>query len=275
MHRMIGKYIDAQASERFAKAEAALKRALELNPDLSSAEHLYAALEVDLGRAEESMVRLLRRARERSADPELFAALSHSLRYCGLLQASLAAAIQARRLDPKVRVSAAHTCFMLGDYEGVLAYEPEGINYMRNLALITLGRRDEAIAALENVDKSLPHLLVFYVKALGHLIRGEREESLENIKVLTTIHDPEGRFYAARHLAYLGDIDAALPLLRGAVEDGYFCVPALARDPWLDPLRGTPEFAAIVRRAETRHRQALISFLTAEGDRVLGITQPV
>jgi hypothetical protein len=59
------------------------------------------------------------------------------------------------------------------------------------------------------------------------------------------------------------------------VEDGFFCVPAFTRDPWLDSLRGTPEFAAVVRRAEARHRQALISFLTAEGDRVLGNAQPV
>jgi serine/threonine protein kinase/tetratricopeptide (TPR) repeat protein len=275
MHRMIGKYVDRETHARFAKAETALKRALELNPDLSSAEHTYAALEVDLGRAEESMVRLLRRARDRSADPELFAALSHSLRYCGLLQASLAAARQARRLDPKVRVSAAHTCFMLGDYESVLEYEPEGVNYMRNLALITLGRRDEAIAALDAVDPALPHLMALYVSALTHLIRNEPEESLANIRKIVHIHDPEGRYYAARHLAYLGDTDSALPLLQTVVEDGFFCVPAFARDPWLDPLRGTPEFAAVVRRAEARHRQALISFLTAEGDRVLGIAQPV
>jgi tetratricopeptide (TPR) repeat protein len=275
MHRMIGKYVDAEASERFAKAEVALRRALELNPDLSSAEQVYAALEVDLGRAEESMVRLLRRARDRSADPELFAALSHSLRYCGLLQASLAAAKQARRLDPKVRVSAAHTCFMLGNFEGVLEYEPEGINYMRNLALLMLGRREEAVAALDAVDRNLPHLLLLYVKALTHLLRDEPEESLANIRKLAGIHDPEGRFYAARHLAYLGDSETALSLLKGVVEDGFFCVPTLARDPWLDPLRGAPEFATIVRRAEARHRQALISFLTAEGDRVLGLAQPV
>jgi TolB-like protein/tetratricopeptide (TPR) repeat protein len=275
MHRMIGKYVEGETRERFAKAESALKRALELNPDLSSAEHVYAALEVDLGRAEESMVRMLRRARERSADPELFAALSHSLRYCGLLHASLAAAQQARRLDPKVRVSAAHTCFMLGDYERVLEYEPDGIHYMRNLALITLGRREDALAALERVDQTLPHLLAFYVKALSHLIRGERDESVANMRMLTTIQDPEGRYYAARHLAYLGDTDAAMSLMKTVVEDGFFCVPAFTRDPWLDSLRGTPEFAAVVRRAEARHRQALISFLTAEGDRVLGIAQPV
>ena len=221
------------------------------------------------------MVRLLRRARERSTDPELFGALSHSLRYCGLLEASLSAAKYARRLDPKIRVSAGHTCFMLGDYEGVIEYQPEGVNYMRNLSLMTLGRRDEALAALEQVDNSLPHLLVFYVKALTHLIRGEREESLSNIRHLVKIHDPEGRYYAARHLAYLGDADTALSLLDGAVTDGFFCGPALARDPWLDSLRGTAEFAAIIRRAEVRHRQALISFLTAEGDRVLGLAHPI
>ena len=43
----------------------------------------------------------------------------------------------------------------------------------------------------------------------------------------------------------------------------------------MDPLRGAPEFTAILRRAEARHRQAVISFLTAEGDRILGIPHPV
>ena len=274
MERMIGKYVDAETVERFARAEAALTRALELNPDLTAAEKVYAHLEVDLGRAEESMVRLLPRAAGRSADPELFAALSHALRYCGLLQASLAAANQARRLDPKVGVSAAHTCFMLGDYERVIEYEPEGVTFMRNIALVMLGRRDEALAALDARDE-LPYLLVFFVNALAHLIRNEVPESFAEIRKLAGIHDPEGRFYVARHLAYLGDTDGALSLLKDVVEDGFFCVPAFVRDPWLDALRGTPEFAAIMRRAEARHRQAVISFLTAEGDRVLGIPHPV
>jgi tetratricopeptide (TPR) repeat protein len=253
----------------------ALMRALELNPDLSVGENVYAHLEVDLGRAEQSMVRLLRRARERPADPEVFSALSHSLRYCGLLQASLAAAKQARRLDPEVRVSAAHTCFMLGDYEGVLEYEPEGVNYMRNLALVTMGRRDEALASLDSADSSLPHLLLVFVTALTHLVRNEFDESRTWIRKIIDVHDPEGRYYVARHLAYLGDTEEPLSLLAGVVEDGYFCVPAFTRDPWLDSLRGTPEFTAVVRRAETRHRQAVISFLTAEGDRILGIPHPV
>jgi serine/threonine protein kinase len=274
MHRMIGKYVDEETPERFARAEAALKRALELNPDLSVAENLYAQLEVDLGRAEQSMVRLLRRARERSADPQLYAGLSHACRYCGLLRASLAAAEQARRLDPKIRTSAGHTCFMLGEYSRVLEFEPED-TYMRALVLLMLGRSAEALASLEEGDLSLPHRLVLYVTALHQLLRNEQTESLISIRKLSNISDPEGRFYVARHLAYLGDRAGALGLLAHVVEDGFFCLPALTRDPWLDSLRGTAQFASVLHHAETRHRQALISFLTAEGDRVLGIAHPV
>ena len=123
------------------KAEAALKRALELNPDLSAAEHLYAHLEVDLGRAEESMVRLLRRARERSADPELFAGLSHSpAATAGCCRPRSRPRSRRAGSIPKIRTSAGHTYFMLGDYERVLEYEPED-HYMRNLALLMLGRQ--------------------------------------------------------------------------------------------------------------------------------------
>jgi serine/threonine protein kinase len=275
MHRMVGKYVEEESVEHFTQAESALRRALELNPDLSSAENVYAHLEVDLGRAEEAMVRLVRRARHRSADPELFSGLAHSCRYCGLMRASLAAADQAHRLDPRVRTSAAHTYFMLGDYQRVIDYEPEGIPYMRNLALYMAGRKEEAAASLKAVDKSIPSRLVLYVTALYQLVTDDRAAALTSIARLSNIRDPEGRFYVARQLAYLGDAGSALALLKNAVQDGFFCLPALTQDPWLDPLRGTAEFAAVLKLAETRHRQAIISFLTAEGDRVLGVAHPV
>jgi serine/threonine protein kinase/Flp pilus assembly protein TadD len=273
MQRMIGKYEDEE-SERFAKAEVALKRALELNPELSAAENVYAYLEVDLGRAEQAMVRLLRRARERTSDPELFAGLAHACRYCGLLSASMAAATRALRLDPKIRTSAGQTCFMRGDYAGVMAYEPDGTNYMCSLALVMLGRTDEALVAL-TAEKNLPPLLAIFGTALEQLIRGNREESLAAVRRLTTLKDPEGRFYMARHRAYLGDVDGAIAILAQVVPDGFFCLPALTHDPWLDSLGATPAFVSILREAEARHRQAVISFLMAEGDRVLGISHPV
>ena len=102
-HRMLGKYFVESHEAHFREAEIAVRKALELNPDLSYAENLYAHIEVDLGRAEEAMVRLLRRAGDRRSDPLLFAGLAHACRYCGLLQASVAAWEHAVRSTRKCR----------------------------------------------------------------------------------------------------------------------------------------------------------------------------
>jgi tetratricopeptide (TPR) repeat protein len=274
MHRMLAKYVDEESYDRQLRGEAALKRALELNPDLSSAENLLAHLEVDLGRAEESMVRLLRRAKDRPADPDLYAGLTHACRYCGLMSASLAATEQARRLDPRIRTSGAHTHFMLGDYERVIDFQPEPVPYMPLLALVMLDRQAEALEGLRAIDTGIMSRLVFFTESLRAIIEGRKNEALVTLRQQSAIPDPEGRWYVARSLAYIGSADEALPLL-AVVEEGFFCLSAFTRDPWLDAVRGLPEFAVIVRRAEARHRQALISFLNAEGDRILGVAHPV
>src|SRR5205814_3951262 len=46
LHRVIGKYF-GDADDNYARAEAALNRALELNPDLSIADHYYSLLELE------------------------------------------------------------------------------------------------------------------------------------------------------------------------------------------------------------------------------------
>lgn len=275
MRRMLGKYIGADAEEHLARAEHALNRALELNPDLSLAENVLAHLAVDLGRAEEAMVRLLRRAKDRPADPDLYAGLSHACRYCGLMTASLAAAEQACRLDPRIRTSAAHTMFMLGEYQRVLDFQPETIPYLPSLAMVMLGRTDEARASLLRIDVPGAGRMGTFINGLLALVEGKVDETLHHLRASSDIPDPEGRYYVARNLAYLGRADEALRLLASVVENGFYCVTAFNRDPWLDPLRGTPEFTTLLRHAEARHRQAVISFLTAEGGRVLGVGHPV
>jgi serine/threonine protein kinase/tetratricopeptide (TPR) repeat protein len=273
IHRLLGKYVEDATATHFSQAEDALKRALDLNPDLSMAENTYAALEVDLGRSETAMVRLVRRARERPSDPELFAGLLHAARYCGLLRASVAAAERARLLDPSIRTSLVQTYFMRGEYARMLELDIEP--YMRGLALSALGSVDEAIATLESVDRSVSSRLVTYALALLHYLRGDRQASTALIRQLRTMHDPEGRFYVARQMAQLGETEDALDVLGGAVRDGFFCIPAIAGDPAFDSIRGLPQFANILREAEARHRRAIISFISAEGDRVLGIEYPV
>ena len=113
------------------------------------------------------------------------------------------------------------------------------------------------------------------MQGLRETIHGNQAAAAEQLRRLCDIPDPEGRFYVGRPLAYVGELDQGIAAPGKRRRRWFFCLPALTRDPWLDPLRARSEFTEIVRRAESRHRQAVISFLNAEGDRVLGVAHPV
>ena len=57
--------------------------------------------------------------------------------------------------------------------------------------------------------------------------------------------DPEPKYLNAAGDAYIGQRDAALSLLRRAVEQNYCSYPAMDNDPLFASIRNTPEFAAI------------------------------
>src|SRR6185503_11159159 len=121
----------------FQQAEAALRRALELNPDLPLAHKIAAQLDVDLGRAHDAMTRLV--ARASTADPELLAGLVTTCRYCGLLDASVAAHARAVALEPKIRTSVGHTWFMQGDHARMATIKIPEYPYLVALSLAELG----------------------------------------------------------------------------------------------------------------------------------------
>ena len=163
------------------------------------AHNLYAHLEIDFGRAQDAMTRLLERAQVRTADPELFAGLVHACRYCGLLDASRAADEQARRLDKLIRTSVIHTHFMLGDYQRaheVGAGEPDLGGYLNALALVMLGREQEAVAKLRKVeemgDVTAPRK---FTESLRMLLEGNRAEGLAATRTILApgFRDPEVR----------------------------------------------------------------------------------
>jgi non-specific serine/threonine protein kinase len=273
-YRSLGKFSDTQSIELLQRSEAAFQRALQLNPDLSVAHNLYARLKIDLGHAEEAMVGLLLRARERTVDADIFAGLVQACRYCGLLEASVAADNQARRLDRCVRTSVVHTYILMGDYRRgmeVTADDPADV-ITQGVLLLMLGRASEAVSILERGkawELSMPRT---WTESMQLLAQGRREEALAVTQRLMSpaYRDPETFYYVARQLAYLGDRETALPLLRRAVENGFFCASTLGRDPWLDGLRADIRFSNLVRDADMKSRAARTAFLDANGDRVLG-----
>jgi tetratricopeptide (TPR) repeat protein len=169
----------------------------------------------------------------------------------------------------------AHTYFMLGDYPRPLENFKGDYRYGMALALGALGRTEEGIKTLRELELAKPWRLgKLYLSSLRALLEGNREESLEASQELmkATFRDPEGMYYLARQLSYLGQETEALDMLGRAIENGFFCYPAMVRDPWLDALRARTEFTELLRKANALHRQAMVAFLEAGGDTLLGIS---
>jgi serine/threonine protein kinase/tetratricopeptide (TPR) repeat protein len=270
LHRLVGK-LGGGSSEDLAQAEAALRRALELNPELPLAHNLIAQMDIDRGRAREAMVRLLGQASRRSTDPELFAGLVHACRYCGLLGASLRADARARRLDPSIRTSVVHTLWMLRDYDAVLASRGEAPIVMA-FSLVALGRMAEALRLLAEKETQAATRIRQMAGALRALLEGRRADAIAGIQTVVSsgFRDPEGLYYLARQLAHAGAAEEALALLRNATTEGFFCAPLLASDEWLDPLRHVPAFVDVLRLADAEHTLAVTAFAAAGGDQILG-----
>jgi serine/threonine protein kinase/tetratricopeptide (TPR) repeat protein len=269
---LLGKFSEG-AAEKLVEGRSAIERALELNPDLPLAHNLYTNIQVDQGQAMDAMRRLLKRLRRSKTDPELYAGFTHASRYCGLLQASIEADRQARRLDPNIKTTVTLTYFAMGNYQ--LALEAAGwdFGYFTALRLAMLGRVKEAIAILKEKEPAVAERLGrVFINSLRALLEGNREQSLKASDELMKgpFKDPEGEYYVARQLAYLGDAGRATLLLNRIVDGGYFCYPQIASDPWLDPIRGDAGFKRILDRAQALHQQAIEVFMAEGGPPLLG-----
>jgi serine/threonine protein kinase/tetratricopeptide (TPR) repeat protein len=276
MCRVMAKFgASTEPEADLAQAVAAFKRALELNPDLPLAHNLYSQLEVEMGRGREAMDRLLRRVHAHGADPQVFAGLVHACRYCGLLEASIAAHEHVRRFDQQLPTGVMLTLWLMGEYQRAIdAAEPESEPLVA-IILATMGRESESIALLRRVEEQEGDSREGrWARVLRHAVARERDQAIQLAQGLAQsaeLRDPEVQFFAARVYARLPEPDTALNLLSAAVNGGYSCATTLEIDPWLDSLRGSAAFDAIVETARRQRREALATFEAAGGERLLGV----
>jgi non-specific serine/threonine protein kinase len=278
MYLLIGKYGNNTVQD-YAQAESALRRALEINPDLPIAHQVYSNLEVSTGRARDSMMRLLDRVARGSNDPNVFGGLVTALRFCGLLEESCAAHEQARQLDPTISTSAAHSYWMAGRYqEALAAVDPDRDFGDEAFIHESMGNLDAAVAVFDDRMKRLQAAGGTEASSLNFRIFEafkssmlRKRDALEFFDLFYNFPDPEGVYYTARSFARLGANDQAVALLEKSEKNGFFCYPFFIRDSWLDPLRGDAKFNEILRRAESRWRDAKRAFESHPGSRVLTI----
>jgi DNA-binding winged helix-turn-helix (wHTH) protein/tetratricopeptide (TPR) repeat protein len=269
-HYLIGK-ADENRDENVACAESCFQKALELSPDLPLAHNLYALLEIDQGRARSAMVRLIARGLAGSAQPELYAALVQACRFCGLLEASVTAHERARELESTTATGGYQSLWQLGEEDRALR---EGIRPYLLTALVTGMRGDpgRAIEMLRELEAQGPtSLLRSLIASLRAVFEGRHDAAFENAKrIFDAFPDPEALYFVGRNVAFFGDRRALREFGR-ALEGGFVIYRVLMRhDPWLDPLRSTSEFQALLERSREAYRECLKAYVDAGGERLLG-----
>ena len=275
-HRVLGKYIDGSPDSE-ARAEEALRRALEINPRLSVAHKFYAHLEADIGQSERALVRLLGQAARHGNDPELFAGLVHACRYCGLYEQSIAAHAEARRLDPNISTGVEQTLMMNGEIDRLIATEQPLVvagadDGIRVIGLGLAGRRDEARKALIAMQRPshIPAFQAWTEYLMAWLDRRPADMTLSGLSPLKIQEDPEAIFQEGWLLCDVGEYEGGLHYLRRAVAKGYFVAPTLSGSRQFNALRNDPDFQAILADAEAGRRRALGAFRDGGGERLLG-----
>ena len=274
LYRLIWKYSLESDVHDLDRADRALKRALELDPDLAMALNYYAHHQMELGRSRDALVRLLERGAQLRSDPHLFVGLVQACRYCGLPDASIAAHAHVRRLDRLMPTSIAHTFWLKGDYLRALeAVSTSPAPSLSAIILASLGREEEAIAAAQADEAEGSSVAADFCRAVRFSIQGRNDEAraiAQGYLASPRFIDPEGLYHMGQILSRIGDHDAAVETLSRSVE-GYCGLPALALDSWLDPLRARPDFRRLLARAETQRRAAIDAFMVAGGERLLGV----
>ena len=166
-----------------------------------------------------------------------------------------------------------HTLWLKGDFERAL--EQSRSESFDGLSLSMMGREEEAVASLERDEARLHGTLEATFCRLTRFALLQNVEETRNLVAsltsLLTFVDPEALFYAGRICARIGDLDDSMYHLQRSSDGGFCGLPALTRDPWLDPLRGRSDFRTLLDSAEASQRAAAAAFKAAGGERILGV----
>ena len=221
---------------------AALKHALDLDPELAEAHALKARLLSDEGRRDEAAAEIAIALR---LDPKSYEVNQQA----GLIS------YRELRLDDAVRYFETATALAETDFSAagmlVSCYTALGDSERARQAARTAIARIEPVVAK---DRSNGHAMANGASALAVL--GEVERAKEWMARALLI-DPENLLmrynFACGLIAYLNDAEAALDVLGPAMaRDPGSLVRAAKTDPDLDALRDDPRFQAMLAAAEAR-----------------------
>jgi hypothetical protein len=240
--------------QMFQRSNAAYERALALDPNLVAAASNLITNRVergDLGRAYNEARDLVRR-RPQSADAHF--ALSYVLRYAGMQERAEQECDTARSLDPgnfSFR-SCAWAFLELGKTERALDFVhldagSEWAAWVTTYVHLAQGNMGQARDSVKNVAKAA----VYHRDLLAACTAVQRPDDMDRIvreaeSSVMIEADPEEWYRIASLMAYCGQKEPALRLLKAAVQQNYCAYSALLDDPLLKDLRKDTAFNQVL-----------------------------
>lgn len=141
--------------------------------------------------------------------------------------------------------------------------------------MLTALRADQTapvIAELNRREETATGAVLVMNRSLKAVLERDADTFAAGFDVLVgSTRDPENLYYMGLMAAFVGDVERTLTMLERAVQGGWLCHATIADEPWLDRVRDTPRFAAVVAEAKARHRQAATAFADASGPKLLGM----
>jgi TolB-like protein len=243
----------------FQRSNAAYERALALDPNRVAAASNLIVNRVErgeLGRAYDAATDLVRR-RAQSGDAHF--ALSYVLRYAGMQEKATEECNTARSLDPGNFTfrSCAWAFMELGQTDRAMDFVhldagSEWAAWATPYVYLAAGNLTQAREAARNVAKSPTYHRELLVACTQSQRPGDMDRIVraEEASVMTEA-DPEAWYHVGALLAYCGQKDAALRLLKAAVQQNYCAYSALLEDPLLKGLRKETVFNEVLTAAST------------------------
>jgi hypothetical protein len=247
-------YFGGGGEVMFQRSNAAFERAISLDPNrMLAASHLITnrVERGELGRAYDAATDLVRR-RPQSADAHF--ALSFVLRYAGMQEKATQECNAARSLDPgnfDFR-SCAWAFLELGQTDRAMDFVhldagSEWAAWVTPYVYLAAGNVTLARESVKNVAKAP----AYHRELLAACTAAQRPGDMERIvreaeASAMTEPDPEAWYHVGALMAYCGQKEAALRLLKAAVQQNYCAYSALLGDPLLKDLRKETAFNEVL-----------------------------
>lgn len=230
--------------ELMALSDAAAEKELALNPDSLDPIAEMTIHRTERGDLVEAHRIALELVRRRPDDPNLHHVLSYVLRYGGSLEEAGRECEIVVLLATKVVWGSCSTTFMeLGNYNRAKFFIRKDLSseWSKAHAIEVLLREGKKAEALRVPAPQIPHWDSY--KMLLSCARGAPPAEIQSLASKVEVDDdPEVDYFFAGHLSYCGQNEAALQMLRVAIDHNYCSYPAMDRDPFFNGLRTNPQF---------------------------------